>query len=159
MQLDRGQAVHRPQQFPRDHRRAGIEAQPPVGIDRADRREIGRQRRGEPLRQGARRKIGPEQPPDPARPLARLGGERRGEVVEPDPGMRVEHAERLLLRLQMLDDERQQRMLDDIREIPGVIGVAVVHEAGSRPKPACLDSGNRWMGRAWRRLSASRVAC
>ena len=63
---------------------------------------------------------------DAGLPFARLERSLRGEIVEPDAGMRVDDAERRRLQLQVLDDERQHHVLEHVREIAGVIGVAIV---------------------------------
>jgi hypothetical protein len=72
-----------------------------------------------------------EQPSDTVLPLTgplRLFGRQ---IVETDAGMGVDHPEGFVLELQIFDDAGEDRMLDHIGEVPGVIGVAVVH--GSVP--------------------------
>ncbi len=41
--------------------------------------------------------------------------------------MRIDDAEGRGLLLQILDDERQNRVLENISEIPGMVDVAIVH--------------------------------
>ena len=45
--------------------------------------------------------------------------------------MGVEHAERLVLALEVLDDPRHDDVLQHIRMVPGMKGVAIVHGTGS----------------------------
>ena len=49
------------------------------------------------------------------------------EIIEADPRMGVDDAERRLLALEIGEDPHQQRVLHDVGEIAGVEGVAVVH--------------------------------
>ena len=48
--------------------------------------------------------------------------------------MRVDHAEGGRLVAQMHQDAREHRVLDDIGEIAGVKGVAIVHRAPARAR-------------------------
>ena len=56
--------------------------------------------------------------------------------------MRIDDPKRLVLQLQVFDQPHQHRMLDDIGEIAGVKGVAIVHRVRPRPCPiAALSAG------------------
>ena len=67
--------------------------------------------------------------PMPSPPFARPRRFAGGQVVEPGAGMGVDDAEGGVLRLQPLDQERQDGVLDHVGEAAGVEGVAVVHGA------------------------------
>ena len=73
-------------------------------------------------------------PADAVEPLAGLSRLVRRQIVEADAGMRVDDPERRVLALEVFDDARQHDVLDDVGEIPGVIGVPVVHENASLPR-------------------------
>jgi hypothetical protein len=60
--------------------------------------------------------------------------------------MGVDNPKRLFLLLQVLDDARQHRMLDDIGKVSGVIGVAVVHAAGLSAAIRLADGCNNCFG-------------
>ena len=49
------------------------------------------------------------------------------QIVQPTSRMGVDDGETFFLFLQMLDDRNERQMLNDIGEISGVIGVAVIH--------------------------------
>ncbi len=76
---------------------------------------------------------------------SRHSGDRRAsalvEVVAPRARMRVDEAERRGLPLEIDEDARENRVLDDIGEIAGVEGVTVVHRA--RPLPCLRLQGPR----------------
>src|SRR6185437_4552458 len=58
-----------------------------------------------------------------------------GQVVGADAGVGVEHRDRLRLGQQMLQDQRQRRVLEDVRVVAGVEDVPVVHQGfGSTPR-------------------------
>ena len=111
MQLAADQPVRRPQQRPDQRRRAGIQPDP------VDQRDIGRQRQ--------RRAV--EQPPDARPPLPGAPGGPAVQVVAAGAGMRVQDGDRRVLALQGADQPNQQRVLHAVGEIPGVVGMAVVH--------------------------------
>ncbi len=98
-----------------------------------DEIEIGRERRRQSGR--ARQRA---QPFDAGFGLARLPRGLGGKVVEPASAMAVDHGEGLVLLPEMQQRRHQRQMLDDIGEIPGVIGVAVIHHpAIDEPPGAC----------------------
>ena len=72
------------------------------------------------------------QPRDSVRRFARARRLIAGQVIKPPPRMGVDHAEALVLFLQVREQRHQCQMLDDIGEIAGVIGVAIVHLRGNR---------------------------
>lgn len=49
------------------------------------------------------------------------------QIVEPDPRMGIEDAERRRLLAQMREDQHEHDVLHDVGEIAGMEGVAVVH--------------------------------
>ena len=62
--------------------------------------------------------------PAPLAAAARLGA---GEIIAAGAGMGIEDAERRRLRAQMQQDAHEHRVLEDIGEVAGVKGVAIVH--------------------------------
>ncbi len=116
----RSSAAH---QLAGEQRAAGIARQrPPPGIEPPHDAEVRRQHF-----RGSRRKPRLHHAADPLAPFAGFLRRLGAEIVDADAGMRVDDAERRRLQLQVLDDERQHGVLDDVREISGVVGVAVVH--------------------------------
>src|SRR6185436_410117 len=74
-----------------------------------------------------RRRAGTEEAADAAFPLGGLGGFRGIEGVEAGAGVGVDDAEGGRLALEVPDDEREHNMLQHVREVAGMVGVAVVH--------------------------------
>ena len=70
---------------------------------------------------------GPQVTDDSANYLAGARSLRACDVVGARAGVRVDDAEWGRLLLQMRDDAREHGVLDNVREIPGVKGVAIVH--------------------------------
>ena len=62
-----------------------------------------------------------------ALPFARLLRFRPIQRINPDARMGVTDAERLVLALEVLDDPRHHDMLQHIRVVSGMKGVAIVH--------------------------------
>jgi hypothetical protein len=82
--------------------------------------------------------VGPEpvaDPPDPLRRLARLQRLGAAEVIERTARMGLDVAQGLGLDGQVVQRQRQKRVLVDIGEVPGVIGVLVGEHAPSCPAP------------------------
>ena len=78
------------------------------------------------------------QPRDALRRFARARCFVAPEIVEPAARMRIDHAEALVLFLQMRDQRHQRQMLDDIGEIAGMVGVAIIHLGNRRGR--CSNS-------------------
>ena len=62
--------------------------------------------------------------------FATAAGFLRGQVVQPGAGVAVDHPEWRRLVLQIDQDPGQYDVLDDVGEIPGVEGVAIIHGSG-----------------------------
>ena len=71
------------------------------------------------------------QPRDPRQPLAAAARLVAVEIIEAGTRMGVDDAEGGRLVLQVSQDARQRDVLDDIGEVAGVEGVAIVHGAGA----------------------------
>ena len=97
-----------------DGGRTGIGGGDAVRVVRADGFKIGREQRRD-----RRRRRCLDEPRDPVR-------FRAGQIVTPRPRMRVDEAELRGFPLEIDEDARENRVLDDIGEIPGVEGVTVV---------------------------------
>src|SRR5690606_470029 len=122
MEFNGGEAILAPKEMARQQRRTGIAFDRSFSIDRPDGVQIWREARCDGRRQGR-----PHKPPDASPPLTgflRLG---RRQVVQTDSGMRIEDPKGLVLEFQILNQAGDHHMLDDIREIAGVIGMAIVH--------------------------------
>ncbi len=104
-------------------RRAGIDLERP-GVECRDRRKIRREQVA-----CLRLKRGRDELADAVAPFAGAARLGPGEIIEARARMRVEHAKRSRLLLQMRDDAGQHRMLDDVSDIAGVERVAIVHAA------------------------------
>ena len=65
--------------------------------------------------------------PDPVFRLARLASLVRIQIVDSQSSVRVENEEWLILAPKVLKDLHQYSMLENLRSIPGVVGVTVVH--------------------------------
>ena len=119
MRLAKNQAIVCAQSLRGEQRRAGIDAQRSVGIARADRIDVAPQRRG---------RIGIiEHPPDAVAPFAGLAGFHIVERVAAASRVRVEMAQRLFLRGHRVQHRQQDRVLEHVREVAGMEGVAVIH--------------------------------
>ena len=114
VQLAAGQAVPLPQR--RADQRGG------TGIAR--REALRRQRRDEVRERPFR---GARQPQRAARRFPRAGGFLGREVIGAPPRMGVEHREGRGLAPQRIEQQEQQRVLQAIRVVAGMEGVAVVH--------------------------------
>ena len=152
MTFDRGKAILLAQKVPDQRRGAWIAAQFAIRIRRGDRFEIGRQQRTHGLGQRMAGK------PRDAR--AKLTCALRRvilQIVDADPGMGIDDAERLVLALQIVDEPCQHRVLDDVGEVAGVEGVAVIHDRyrseGPRPQRGGFGSEASAGRRAARRRS------
>ncbi|MGZ2423595.1 hypothetical protein ACVIRM_002557 [Rhizobium laguerreae] len=122
MQFHRRQPVLRSEQHARKFRGAGIEADAALRIEFADGREVGLQQFRD-----LRAEVCLHQLADAIEPFAGFLRFFQGEVVEPDAGMRVEHAEPAILLLHVTDQPRQHDMFQHIGKVARVIDVAVVH--------------------------------
>src|SRR4029453_18573928 len=98
--------ISTPQQPARQHGASRILRDRAVRLSLATPLEIGLENFRDVLR-----KLCAEQPADAVSPFARLLGFLAAEIVEPRTGMRIDDAERRRLLFQMLDDERENRML------------------------------------------------
>ena len=96
------------------------------------------------------------QPADAVAPFLRLAGLGAGEIVAAGAGMGVDDAEGRRLVAQMHQHAAQHRVLDDVGEISGVIGVAVVHRARCRCPRDLNRNGCRSVSRQ-HRLSRNRA--
>src|SRR5271165_4649248 len=65
------------------------------------------------------------------------------EVIAPGAGMRVDEAERRRLASEVDEDARQNRVLDDVGEIAGMEGVAIVHRPILATGSAKRSDGDR----------------
>ena len=68
-----------------------------------------------------------EQPPDAGLVLAAALRLRLAQIVDAAAGVRVEEQEWGGLLLQVLDEHHEHDVLEHVREVAGVEGVAVVH--------------------------------
>ena len=57
--------------------------------------------------------------------LGELLRPRMAEIVEADPGVRIEIAQRLVLAIEQHEQPRQQRMLEHVGKVAGVEEMAV----------------------------------
>ena len=62
-------------------------------------------------------------------PFARAGGLVAGKIIAANSSVRVEIAQRRVLAHQVCEDAREHRVLEDVGEIAGVEGMAVIHGA------------------------------
>jgi hypothetical protein len=122
MQFDRRQPVAAAQQVARDLRRARIKPQRLGRVERRHDPEIGREQGFRRLRQLGLRQFG-----DTVAPFAGLLRFFGRQVVKAGAGMGVDHPERFVLALEIVEDARQHRVFDHVGEIARVIAVAVVH--------------------------------
>jgi hypothetical protein len=106
-----------------------ISGDPVSGIIGADGVEIGFYERQRSFRESRL-----QNPRDPGEPLAAAARLVACEIVEAGTCMGVDHAEGGGLLLQMKQDAREHDVLDDIGEVAGVKGMAVVHAASSTPR-------------------------
>ena len=77
---------------------------------------------------------------DAALPFAGLARLHAGKVIEPDAGMRIDDAERLVLLLHVLEKARQHCMLQHVGVVSRVVGVAVVHARNTKNAPAQISA-------------------
>src|SRR6516164_3490147 len=66
----------------------------------------------------------------------------RGEIIEAAARMRVDDDERRVLLLQVLEDRDKRHMLDDIGEIAGMEGMAIVHGVCVNPQGSIVHMNN-----------------
>ena len=118
MLFDRGQPVLGPEQLCRQDRRAGILLLAACAHQMKIRAQCRRSRRRV-------RQIG--QPGNSGLSLARRHGRAAAQIVEPAPGMAVDHGKGGILLAKMQQDRHQRDMLDHIGEISRMIAVAVIH--------------------------------
>ena len=124
VQLAQGQPVLRAQHRLRQRGRAGIGLRLAFRVAGADDLEPWREQRGD-----VGRLLRVHDARDALAPFARARGLVAGQIVAPDAGVRVEIAQRRVLAHQVREDARQHRVLEDVGEIAGVEGVAVIHDA------------------------------
>jgi len=123
MQLAQAQRVLPAHQFGRDNRRTRIVPEP-VRIHAADHVQPRRQR-GANVRRRAAFGI-----PDTADAIAPFRAARRlvaGEIVPAAAGVRVDITVGRILRIQPVEAQREHDVFQDVGEVPGVKGVAIVH--------------------------------
>ena len=128
MQFAGGQPVHRAHHAAQKARRPGVPTQT-VG-ERAGAR-IERFDGGDIVGEHRRQLGFGEQAPDAADRLAGLQRLFPREIVAPDAGVAVEQQERPLLGLEVGNDATEHDVFEDVGEIAGVIGMAVIHGAAT----------------------------
>ena len=133
MEFAEDQPILRAAEMERQGGGTGIERRTPRGVARTQGLQIGFDQFA---RLGGER-LGVE-PADALQPFATAAGLLAMQIVEPDAGMGVDVAKGRVLAAEMQQDARQQDMFEDIREIAGVEGVAIVHAPvwGRRPAAA-----------------------
>ena len=136
LELASKEPIRPAQEGAREHRRSGIEGQLIGLIESCDGVEIGRKQRLRLSLRGCRNQ--PRNAVVPFRAAARL---RTGKIVEAGACVGVDHPEWRRLGAQMHENPNKDRVLDHIREIPGVERMAVVH--GKPPAEAAMVSGFR----------------
>ena len=115
----------------RDHRRARIDAQLAVRIERGDGVEIGRE---QICAASCRRRL--PDALDALAPFAAAARLRAEKVVAAGAGMGIDHAKSRRLVAQVREDARQHRVLVHVGEVAGMEGVPIIHRFASR-----LDGG------------------
>src|SRR5437588_1153954 len=128
-----------PQPGTHQQRRARVEREPARRIVRVDRRQIRREQRAN----GGIEACG-AQPTDAVAPLARAVRFRAGQVGEAGARVRIDDPERRGLDAQVHDHPRKDRVLDDLGEISGVKGVAIVHDEGREVLPGARPQWTTW---------------
>jgi len=88
---------------------------------RANSLKIGAQEFGD-----RRRRLRREDTGDPLAPFRRARRLVAGKIISARPGMGVDEAKGRFLALEMKEDARQNRVLEDVGEIAGVKGVSIV---------------------------------
>ena len=134
MGLAEREPILRPHQTLRDRWRAGIGSRGSARLPRSDNSQVRFEQIGD---RGGR--FGLQNPADTLAPFRRAQRLLRLKVVAPRSRMRIDEAERRVLPCEPHKDAREDRVLDDVGESPGVEGVAVVHARPGRSAEALGD--------------------
>ena len=110
-----------------DGRRPRIGHGPALGIVRADGFQIGPQ----DLADRRRRSRG-QDARDPLAPFRRAPRLALRKIISARPGVSVDEAERRVLAREVNEDARQDGVLEDVGEIAGMKGMAIIHDRQTR---------------------------